>query len=208
MGTLLDLLASTIFGGVLLLIVLDANEIANENHSKYNGDQLVQEMLVSTVRLLEGELRNMGFGVPDTATNTPIVRYADTSRIAFLCDLGRDGGFIDTVKYRIGPISELQSTKNELDRYLYRKINSDPELKVGVVTVFKMRYLTQSGVPIATPVPSDELSEIGVVEVTLEVQNPYAISRQAAMVRPGERDALYSSSLWQQTRLAGQNYRR
>ncbi|MBM2839651.1 MAG: hypothetical protein HW412_179 [Bacteroidetes bacterium] len=205
MGTLIDLLSSTIFGGVLLVIILNANEIAAENHSKYHGDELVQEMLVSTARLIEGEFRNMGYGVPDTLTT---VKYADTSRISFLCDLGRDGGFIDTVKYRIGTISELLTTKNELDRYLYRKVNTETELKVGVVTIFNLNYMTLSGDTLPSPVPSDRLSEIYVVEVTMEVQNPFAISRQAAMIRPGERDALYSSSLWQQTRLASQNSRR
>jgi hypothetical protein len=205
MGTLIDLLSSTIFGGVLLVIILNANEIAVENNSKYNGDELVQEMLVSTARLLEGEFRNMGFGVADTQTT---VLFADTARISFLCDLGRDDGFIDTVKYRIGPTSELLSTKNELDRYLYRKVNTESELKVGVVTIFRLNYITLAGDQIPTPVASDQLSEIHVVEVTMEVQNPYAISRQMALIHPGERDALYSSSLWQQTRLASQNSRR
>ena len=188
------------------MIILNANEIAVENSIKFNGDELVQEMLVSTARLIEGEFRNMGFGVPDSVQKT--VMYADTSRISFLCDLGRDGGVIDTVKYRIGPSSELLKTKNELDRYLYRRINTQTELKVGVVTIFKLRYLTLAGDTLPTPVASDQLSEIHVVEVTMEVQNPYAISRQAALVHAGERTALYSSSLWQQTRLASQNSRR
>jgi|WetSurMetagenome_2_1015567.scaffolds.fasta_scaffold61889_2 hypothetical protein len=205
MGTLLDLLSSTIFGGVLLLIILNANENVIENSSKFNGDELVQEMLVSTARLLEGEFRNMGFGVPDSQS---AVIFADTSRISFLCDMDRNGGVIDTVKYRLGPISELAVTKNELDRYLYRQVNNGTDLKVGAVTMFKLHYMTLSGEVLTTPVPPDRLSEIFVVEVTLEVQNPYAISRQKALINPGERTALYSTSLWQQTRLASQNSRR
>lgn len=205
MGTVLDLLSSTIFGGVLLVIILNANDIAAENHNKFNGDELVQEMLVSTARLLEGEFRNMGFGVPDTQKT---VLLADTSRISFLCDLGRDGGFIDTIKYSLGPVTDLGSTKNELDRYLYRATNATTPLKVGVVTLFKLNYMTLAGDTLPTPVASDRLSEIHVVEVTMEVQNPFAISRQAAQIHPGERTALYSISLWQQTRLASQNSRR
>jgi hypothetical protein len=57
-------------------------------------------------------------------------------------------------------------------------------------------------------VPNDRLNEIHVVEVTMEVQNPYAIYRPRDQVQAGERDALYSTSLWQQTRLASQNSRR
>jgi hypothetical protein len=205
MGTVLDLLSSTIFGGVLLVIILNANDMAVENNFKFNGDEVVQEMLVSTARLLEGEFRNMGYGVNDTVAT---VTYADTSRIAFLCANHATPTTIDTIKYRLGPVSELTKTKNELDRFLYRGVNSQPELKVGVVTLFKMKYENISGDTLAVPVAADELAEIHVVELTMEVQNPQAISRQGALVHPGERTALYSSSLWQQTRLASQNSRR
>lgn len=205
MGSLLDLIASTVFGGVLLITIVNASDIATENNSKFNGDEVVQEMLVSTARLLEGEFRNMGFGVsPDSAA----IIYADTTRISFLCAQPNSMTTIDTIKYRLGPTSDLLKTTNELDRYLYRQVNSGEELGVGVVTLFKLKYLNITGDSLATPVPHDRLSEVYVVELTLEVQNPAAISRQAALINPGERTALYSSSLWQQTRLASQNYRR
>lgn len=205
MGTILDLIASSLIGGILLLIILNANEIAVETQSVHTGDVLVQEMLVSTVRLIEGEFRNMGFGVPDEVTS---VIVADTGRISFLCDLGRDGGTIDTVTYFTGPTSELKRTQNELDRYLYRKVNTGQPEKVGAVTVFKLQYSARSGEELATPVPADRRSEIYVVEVTVEVQNPYAVSTRTAEVNPHERTARYSSALWQQTRLASQNSRR
>ncbi len=205
MGSLLDLIASTVFGGVLLITIVNASDIATENNSKFNGDEVVQEMLVSTARLLEGEFRNMGFGV---SADSSAVIYADTTRISFLCGRPNSMTTIDTIKYRLGPTSELLKTTNELDRYLYRQVNSQPELGVGVVTLFRLKYLNISGDSLSTPVTPDRLSEIYVVELTLEVQNPAAISRQAALIHPGERTALYSSSLWQQTRLASQNYRR
>lgn len=205
MGTILDLIASTIFGGMLLLILLNANDMALESQSIQNGDVLVQEMLVSTVRLIEGEYRNMGFGVPEGQTT---VLWADTARIAFLCDLGRDGGTIDTVSYWIGDTIELTATQNELDRYLYRSVNNQTPLKVGAVTGFKMKYETRSGEVLPTPVPADRRSEIHLVEVTVEVQNPYAISKKQAEINPGDRTAKYSIALWQQTRLASQNSRR
>jgi hypothetical protein len=205
MGTLLDLLSSTIFGGMLLIILLNANEQVVENSSKYSGDELVQEMLVSTARLLEGEFRNIGFGVPENQTT---ILAADSSSIRFLCDLGRNGGTFDTVRYSLGPISDLAHTMNELDRYLYRSVNGAKPLRVGAVTIFQLNYFDNVGLPLPTPVPALALSQVFVVEVTLEVQNPYAISRQKAMINPGERTALYSASLWQQTRLVSQNFRR
>lgn len=205
MATILDLVASTIFGGMLLLIILNANDMALESQSIQTGDVLVQEILVSTVRLIEGEYRNMGFGVPESTVS---VIEADSSRLRFLTDLNRDGGMPDTIAYWIGPTSELLKTQNELDRYLYRQVNNEVPQKVGVVTVFKMNYQTQSGDTLPVPVPASRLSEIHLVEVTVEVQNPYAISKRMAEINPGDRTAKFSSALWQQTRLASQNTRR
>jgi hypothetical protein len=204
MATILDIIFSIILGGILLLTVLDANQIASENASIYNGDMLVQELLIGTVQRLEGELKNMGFGVPQ---GQAAVVAADTDRISFLVDLPPTPG-IDNVTYYAGPTSELSGTMNELDRYVYRRQNGAAPEKAGVVTILKFRYLDQSGNVIVTPVSSDELSAIYIVEVTMEVQNPYAQLRDPGTVGEGQRNAFYSSSLWQQTRLASQNSRR
>ncbi len=205
MAAILDVIGSTILGGMLLLIVLNANDMAMESQSIQNGDVLVQEILVSTVRLIEGEFRNMGFGVPE---GTTVVLQADSSSVSFLCDLGRDGGLIDTVSYFVGDTTELLRTQNELDRYLYRKVNGQTPSKVGVVTRFKLQYETRSMEILPIPVPADRRSEIHLIEVTVEVQNPYAISKRQAEINPGDRTAKFSSALWQQTRLASQNTRR
>jgi hypothetical protein len=201
----MDVIYAMLFGGTLFIIVLNANEIAAENQSTFHGDMMVQQMLTSTAQLVEGEFRNMGFGVPE---RTVTVRKADSSSIAFLSDLGRDGGVIDTIRYMLGPTSDLASTQNELDRQLYRKVNNERPMVVGIVTTFHLSYQTRDGEVLPMPVPSDRLSEIHVVEVTMEVQNSSALARKSGEVKEGERSALYSSSLWQQTRLASQNSRR
>jgi hypothetical protein len=205
MSAIIDIVTSMIFGGTLFMIVLNANGIATETQSVYHGDMLVQEVLTSTVQMLEGELRNMGFGVPESDKT---ITVADSTGINFLTDLGRDGGAPDTIKYSIGPVSELSDTPNELDRFLKRQVNNQQTLLVGTVTTFRLQYFTHEGYQLPTPVPNDRLGEIHVVEVTMEVQNPYALSRPEEQVQAGERNALYSSSLWQQTRLASQNSRR
>lgn len=205
MVAIMDLMWAIVLGGTLLMTIVNANEIIAESQAKYNGDTMVQEMLTSIAQVIEGEIRNMGFGVPE---NQPAILYADTSRLVFLSDLSRSGVSLDTIQYSLGPTSELAGTENELDRFLYRKQNSSPPLVVGAVTVFHLNYMTKSGETLATPVLPGRRTEIYVVELTLEVQNPYALSRKEEEVGNGERKALYSSSLWQQTRLASQNSRR
>jgi hypothetical protein len=204
MQYILDYIAASILGAALLLIIISANDTAAESHSVYNGDALVQEILVQTAFLLEGELRNMGVGVPE---NQPTILWADTSSIRFLYDIDRDA-VPDTISYYEGTVADFDETQNELDRPLFRRVNSGKTLIVGSVTVFRFRYITRLGEDLSTPVVATRLPEIHSVEITMEVQNPYAMTRHEEQVQAGERTALYSSSLWQQTRLASQNNRR
>ncbi len=204
MADILDYISSIMMGGMLVLNVLTVNDIANETYSVYQGDMTVQEMLVTTVQVLEGEFRNMGFGVPE---NERTVLAADSSSITFLMDIDRDGSSVDTVRYFLGSISELGYTQNAEDRYVYRTVNGANGLKVGVVTTFRLRYIANNGEELSTPVPTDRLSEIHEVEITMEVQNPYALYN-AGSTGTGNQSALFSSSYWQQTRLASQNSRR
>ena len=205
MAVILDIIMSTVLGGILILNVLTANDMAAEYSSVYSGDMIVQEILVTTAQYIEGEFRNMGYGVPQ---GKPTIVHADSSSISFLMDANRTGTAVDTVRYSLGTTSELLETPNELDMNLYRSVNGGNRMVVGVVTVFRLRYITRTGVTLTTPVPSDRLGEIQEVEITMEIQNPYAMSRRPGETKAGERDALYSSSFWQQTRLASQNSRR
>jgi len=198
------MLFSIVLGGMLMINILTVNDIAAETYSVYAGDMSVQEILVTTVQVLEGEFRNMGFGVPE---NQRTVLSADSASITFLIDLDRNGTAVDTVRYFAGDSTEMNFTDNQHDRYIYRTVNGTNGLKVGVVTTFRLRYIANSGETLPTPVPWDRLTEINEVEITIEVQNPYAV-HSAGTSGVGPTNALHSSSYWQQTRLASQNSRR
>ena len=208
MSVMLDIIFSMIMGGMLLLNVLRAQDLVYENSTTYQGDVLVQEMLITQVQYVEGELRNMGYGLPQ---GTRTILAAGDSSITFLTDIGRNGT-IDTLSYSVGPVSELNRTQNEMDKYLRRSIRfpggGGEQSNVGVVTFFRLRYLTVTLDTLVAPVSASDLDRISEVEVSMEVQNPYALYRPQGMVAAGERDALYSTSYWQQTRLASQNFRR
>src|SRR5712692_4723796 len=111
MASMIDIVIAFGLGGVLLIIILNANNIAGEDASIMHGDALVQQMLVSTTQFMEGEFRNMGYGVNiDSAT----IRGATDTSITFLTDVDKDG-ILDTVKYWLGPLSELATTQNDSD---------------------------------------------------------------------------------------------
>ncbi len=205
MGTILDLLGSMIFGGALIMIAVDANGAATETQAQYAGDMCVQESLTDLVTGVESEFRNMGFGVQDT---TATILSATTSSITFLTCLDGTGTHIDTIRYSVGTPDELPGTQNELDRPLYRSQNTSPTASVGVVTIFSLKYIDYNKNVMSSPVDVSNLRNIQTIEITVEVQNPYAQYRDPTQVQAGERNALYSSSLWQQTRLASQNFKR
>jgi hypothetical protein len=56
-STLIDILGSTLVGGMLLLILLRLNDASIENTYVYGGDLMVQQNLVSVVELLEYDFR-------------------------------------------------------------------------------------------------------------------------------------------------------
>jgi len=208
MAAIMDVLISMILGGMLLLNIVDAQSVIAEDSSEFRGDVLVQEMLINQVQLIEGEIRNMGYGVPPGVRT---ITYAGDSAITFLMDANRDGT-IDTIHYDLGPVSELSGTPNEMDRFIHRTFTSPVSGtetgNIGVVTMFHLLYINASGDTLAAPVVPALLGSIKEVELSMEVQNPQALYRPPGTVKTGERDALYSTSYWQQTRLASQNFRR
>jgi len=207
MAAIMDVLVSMLMGGMLLLNVFDAQSIIAEDSSMYRGDVLVQEMLIGQVQFMEGEIRNMGYGVPQGVRT---ITFAGDSSIAFLLDANRDGT-IDTIRYDLGPVSELSRTPNEMDRFIHRTVSSPGNTEtgnIGVVTYFHMLYINASGDTLAAPVSQALLGSIKEVELSMEIQNPQALYRPQGTVKAGERNALYSTSYWQQTRLASQNFRR
>ncbi|RCK75141.1 MAG: hypothetical protein IGBAC_1277 [Ignavibacteriae bacterium] len=205
MASLLDIIMAMFIGSVLLLSVFNANFLIYQHSTVLNGDVLVQELLISNAQIVEGEFRNMGVGVAeDQAT---ILQALDTA-ITFLSDIDRNGT-PDTIRYWAGNPSALSQTQNSMDRFLHRKVNNGSVQSVGIVTQFLLRYFSQNQLDtLIAPVTGTDLKMIKIVEITLEVQNPYALYRDPRDIKMGEREALYSSSYWRQTRLASQNFNR
>lgn len=177
MAAIMDVLISMIMGGMLLLNIVDAQSIIAEDSSEFRGDVLVQEMLINQVQLMEGEIRNMGYGVPQGVRT---IMFAGDSAITFLMDANRDGT-IDTIHYDLGPVSELSGTPNEMDRFVHRTFTSPAggteTGNIGVVTMFHLLYINASGDTLASPVSAALLGSIKEVELSMEVQNPQALYR-------------------------------
>lgn len=157
---------------------------------------LVQEMLISTATLIEGEFRNMGFGVNKTPTSSAgVIIRADSQYIQFTSDLNRTGS-VDTIEYFIGDPGDLDF-QNTAIRALHRRVNNGVTNSVGYVTEFKLRYFEKGGNEFDS-LPLINAANIYMIEIEMEVQNPHAFHRD-------EGGEVYAVTRWRQTRLGSKN---
>lgn len=192
-ASLFDIVGSTIIGGVLLLTLFRMNHTATQNTYNFSGELIVQENLVTTVEVLEYDLRKIGycenpFNIPNPAR---AILYGDSSRIKYLTDIDFDGN-VDTVEYYLGPASELSGTPNPNDKMLYRLINGVPSAVNLGVTAFKIKYYGALGNELPLPrntVPTGIMS----MEVNVSVENTAAYNEE------------YRFAFWRQMRLSSRN---
>jgi type II secretory pathway component PulJ len=90
-STLIDILGSSLIGGMILLILLRMNDSSVESHYLNSGELIVQTNLVSVVNLLEYDLRKVGYcedweKIPDPAV---AILAASNSSITFLSDVAQ-----------------------------------------------------------------------------------------------------------------------
>lgn len=194
-SSLIDILGSTIVGGMLFMILLRINDTAVQNTFTYGGDLIVQQNLVAVVELLEYDFKKIGYcsdweEIPDPSK---AIISADSTSIAFLTDIEPDGT-VDTMYYSLGSTDELSHTDNPRDRMLYRIINDGDRLGSNLgITEFKILYFNALGNQI--PFPITVPGEIYTMQINIRVENSAAY------------DQYYSSAFWRQIRLASKNLR-
>ncbi len=194
-STLIDIMGAMVVGGMLLMILLRLNDASVENTFTNGGELIVQQNLVEVVKLLEHDFRKIGYcadwnKIPNPAKS---IIAADSSSITFLTDVDSDSN-VDTMRYYLGPASELAHTPNPRDRMLYRVVNNaTPKGSNLGVTQFKLVYFNALGNEISLPITMP--GEIYTMQINITVENSAAYADQ------------YSSAFWRQIRLAARNLR-
>jgi len=196
--TILDILGSIIIGGLLMLILFRLTDGAAENTYNYSQDLIVQENLTTVVEILESDLRQAGYCKNWTKSRAPnpAILAADTSSIKFLVDL-QNTGTMDTVKYYLGPTSELTNTTNPNDRLLYRVINGETPRSANLgITEFNLDYFDTFGNKLTCPVSTPDM--IKSVQVSVKVEDPEPRINQYGKLE-------YVDAFWRQFRLEARN---
>jgi hypothetical protein len=204
-SSLIDILGSTIVGGLLLMILLRMNDASVENNYLYSGERIVQQNLVEVVKLIEYDFRKIGYCKDWTKINQPFaIISADSNQISFQTDIVNTtaandygDGEVDTLRYYLGSTSELSATPNPNDRLLYRVINgAAPKGSNLGVTQFKLTYFDALGDTISPLPPSPPLS-IATIQVDIAVENPAAYENNYSADR---------RAIWRQIKLAARNF--
>ena len=194
-STILDIIGSMIIGGILLNITLRLNDAATEKTYNNGAELSLQENMAVVAQMLETDFRKIGFCADWNKFPDPskAVVYADESSIKYLTDLDSDTN-MDSIRYFLGPTSELLSTPNPRDRMLYRVANNETPLTSNLgVTQFRLVYFDALGDTIAPPITTAGL--INSIEINLTVESVAAY------------DEKYSSAFWRQIRLVARNLR-
>ena len=192
-STLIDILGSTIMGGILLLILLRLNDTSSEKTSNYGGELSLQQNLVTIAQIMEYDFRKMGYCQDWTKFPDPTkaIKEANTSKIKFYADID-DNGTMDSITYSLGGL--LTSTPNPRDRYFYRTLNNQAPVAINLgVSEFYMKYYDALGDSLTAPVSQPSL--INSYEINVKVETVYAY------------DEKYSMAFWKQIRLLARNLR-
>lgn len=194
-NVILDILGSTVVGGILMLSLFRINDSVAENTYTGNGELIAQQNLATVVQILEADFRRIGYCADwqKIPVPTQAILQADSTSIRYLTDVDSDGN-VDTMHYYLGPTSELTVTPNPRDRYLYRVVNSETPVGVNLgVTQFNLNFFNVLGNPISFPISVP--GEIYTMQIDITVEDVAAYNEQ------------YSTAFWRQIRLAARNLR-
>jgi len=194
-SVILDILGSTIVGGILMLSLFRINDTAVENAYTGNGELMAQTSIATIVQILEYDFRKIGYCADWNKIPNPsqAIISADSTQIKFLTDVDFDGN-VDSIKYYLGPTSELTNSPNPRDRYLYRVVNTEAPVGVNLgVTQFRLNFFNVIGNKLNFPI--SQPGEIYTMQIDITVEDVDAYNKQ------------YSTAFWRQIRLAARNLR-
>ncbi len=193
MGTMIDLVASIIIGGMMVGIMLKLNGNATQNVYINSGEVVCQQNLVVQAQILETDFRRIGYcsdytNIQDVSKS---ILLADTASIRFVADIDQNGK-MDTIYYYLGPASALSATANPRDKILYRVVNNiTPTGSDAGITRFYLVYYDFNGDTIHCPVTATNLPLITDIELNMNIENTsidssqiYAYWRQERLALP------------------------
>lgn len=202
-STLIDIVGSSIIGGMLILILFRTTDSTSENTFMYGGELITQQNLVAVVDLLEYDFKRIGYcedplRVPNAYQ---VITAATDTSIEFLTDLAinkddpRGDGNIDTLIYELGEV--ITETPNPNDRWLYRYKKGEDKFSANLgITDLRFTYYDVFRREIAN---LSNVSDISLIQIDLRIEDVYGYDTDNdEKIRHEDK---YSTVLWRQLRL-------
>lgn len=195
MGTnvILDIMGSVIIAGILMISIFRLQNSTTEDLYRGTGNLTAQTNLATVVQILETDFRRIGYCADwqQIPVPTEAILYADSSSIKYLTDVDQNG-LIDTMYYYFDPSTDISSTPNPRDRFLYRVANSETPVDINMgVTQFKMEFYNAMGSKLNFPIADPR--EIYSMQIDITVEDVAAY------------DEKYQTIFWRQIRMAARN---
>lgn len=213
MAAIWDIIGAMLIGGILMLVMNRAADNGAREFVNHHADAIVQAELATMTRIIQNDLRKVGYGISE-AYQASIIQHIDPTHFSYLTRISSLTPVADTVDYIITPadpvvIIDASLNFSNISR-ITRIYNDTPETtRIGTITnsaVF--RYLDQAGRE------TDIRQSVKMVEVTLSALNPNIYMDNEALVaasptkRKIELQKLTRESYWRQTRVVSRNLRR
>ncbi len=165
MNTIMDILGSTIIGGMLLLLVLKLNLFMSESSYSSDTELRLQQNTKTLAEIMNSDFRKVGYKV-DT---TPILT-AQKDRFKFVGDLEPPGqighGTIDTVEYFLEDSTFSSGTTNLHDIILVRVLNNTDTTDGPSLGLVKLQFSYLDSIS----TPTTNLPDIRYIKTEMWVQ--------------------------------------
>lgn len=165
MNTIMDILTSTIIGGMLLLLVLKLNLFMSEAGYSSDTELRLQQDTKTLAEIMNSDFRKIGYKYDHTAILT-----AQKERFKFIGDLERPGqpgaGVVDTVEYFLEDSTHSLGTSNLNDIILVRVLNNKDTIDGPSLGLVKMQFTYLDSVS----TPTADLTKIRYIKTEMWVE--------------------------------------
>jgi len=135
MNSLLDVIGSSIIGGIMYLLLFQVNSQISMTSIEILQSTFSSRNTVDAVTVLEYDLNKLGYRVAGD-----FITAAEENKIEFWSDIKNEDSTVK-VLYFLGDSTEVSGTINPNDRPLYRRVADGDTQMVSVVRDFKITYL-------------------------------------------------------------------
>lgn len=183
MTAILDILGSTLIGGIILLIVLKLNLFMSNASYISDNELIIQQNAKTLAEIINHDFRKIGYMYNEVALLT-----AEKERIKFIGDLQRPGvtghGVVDTVEYFVLDSSYASGTSNLRDIVLVRVLNDQDSITGPSLGLVKLQFSYLDSLSSPTAV----LSNIKYIKTELWVEPTESVNNFIT----GKKDSIFT----------------